>query len=99
MSALFGKGLMALMLMMLAWSSSAEINDKAPQPIIEFTTAQIMIWAVVNSMMGCGALSLISALLDHASIISINAISPLPNNADIFITSLSHSFFHPTEPG
>ena len=42
MSALFGKGLMALMLMMLAWSSSAEINDKAPQPIVEFTTSQIM---------------------------------------------------------
>lgn len=40
--ALLAKGLIALMLTMVAWSSSAEVNDKAPKPIIEFTTSQIM---------------------------------------------------------
>ena len=41
-SALFGKGFTAFILMGLALSSAAEVNDKAPKPIIEFTTSQIM---------------------------------------------------------
>lgn len=41
-SALFAKGLVALVLTMLALPSSAQVNDKAPKPIIEFTTTQIM---------------------------------------------------------
>ena len=41
-SALFGKGVTAFILMGLALSSTAEVNDKAPKPIIEFTTSQIM---------------------------------------------------------
>lgn len=40
--ALLAKGLIALMLTMVTWSSRAEVNDKAPKPIIEFTTSQIM---------------------------------------------------------
>ena len=41
-SALFAKGLVALVLTMLALPSGAQVNDKAPKPIIEFTTTQIM---------------------------------------------------------
>jgi hypothetical protein len=48
-----------------------------------------MIWLVVNSMMGLGALSFTSAALDNASPMRINAVNPLPNNAEIFIMFLS----------
>lgn len=41
-SALFVKGFTTFILMGLALSSTAEVNDKAPKPIIEFTTSQIM---------------------------------------------------------
>lgn len=41
-SALFGKGFIALVLTMLTLPISAEVNDKAPKPIIEFITSQIM---------------------------------------------------------
>ncbi len=41
-SALFFKGFMALVFSMLALPSSAQVNDKAPKRIIEFTTSQIM---------------------------------------------------------
>ena len=41
-SALFVKGFIAFILMGLALSSTAEVNDNAPKPIIEFTTSQIM---------------------------------------------------------
>ena len=41
-SALFAKGLVTLVLTMLALPSVAQVNDKAPKPIIEYTTTQIM---------------------------------------------------------
>jgi len=41
-SALFFRGFMALVFTMSALPSSAQVNDKAPKPIIEFTTSQIM---------------------------------------------------------
>ena len=41
-SALFAKGFMALVLTMLAFPSGAQVNDKEPKPIIEYTTTQIM---------------------------------------------------------
>ena len=41
-SALFGKGFIALVLTVLTLPVGAEVNDKAPKPIIEYVTSQIM---------------------------------------------------------
>ena len=41
-STLFGKGFIALVLTLLTLPISAEVNDKAPKPIIEYITSQIM---------------------------------------------------------